>query len=142
MNDKNTVPHRMDADFPFAVWLLGWIAILKGIVWLTTDPNIPDVQLAVMGCKYLFFMLPLIACAIGAWHLKRWAAWGIAALCIADLLFFLLYPPAIKSLAINDTSPVVHLFSTVVWAINGPLGDIAMIALATVLFRHTKKAQQ
>ena len=43
----------MDADFPFAVWLLGWIAILKGIVWLTTDPNIPDVQLAVMGCKYL-----------------------------------------------------------------------------------------
>ncbi|MFZ5563599.1 MAG: hypothetical protein ACOZBW_06055 [Thermodesulfobacteriota bacterium] len=131
--------HRMDTAFPWPVWLAGWLALLKGLIWLSTDPNLPDPQLMVLGVKHSLFMIPFVACAFGAWKLKRWAGWTLVALCGLELVFFIIYPPAISALALNNITAVTFLFSGAVFLVNGPAGAILILSLVPALLRHAEK---
>ena len=135
----NLISQRMRVDFPWPIWLAGWIAILKGVVWLSADPNIPQWQLTIMGYKYLALMIPLVVFGIGIWKMKRWAAWGLVALCVADLLFFLFFPFAMSSLALNRISLVSLIFTFFVFVINGPVSDILLLIMLPVFFRYATK---
>jgi hypothetical protein len=128
---------RLHGDYPWPVWAVGWLAVLKAFVWLGAEPaSLPDRQLMLMGYKYVIFMLPLLVCGIGAWRMKKWAAWGLIMLAVADLLFFLLSPAARASLALNSTSPVAHVFSMTVYIINGPPGAVMILLLSPALIRR------
>lgn len=73
-------------------------------------------------------------CGIGLWKMKRWAAWGLIVLCVADLLFFLFYPFALKSLEINNTSLITMILTQGTFIINGPISAIAVLLCAPFLF--------
>jgi hypothetical protein len=137
-NNSRPMAERMNTDFPWPAWLAGWMALLKGVVWLSTDPNLPDPQLTVLGIKHALFMLPFAVCAFGAWKLKRWAGWGLVALCALELLFFVIYSPALTALTFNDITAVTFLFSAAVFVVNGPVGAILILALVPAVFRHAE----
>lgn len=136
---ENAISQRIRVDFPWPIWLAGWAAILKGVVWLSSDPNVPQWQLNVLGYKYLVMMIPLIVCGIAIWKMKHWAAWGLVVLCAADLLFFVFFPFAMSSLALNRISLVSLVFTFFVFVINGPVSDILLLALLPFFFRHAGK---
>ncbi len=136
---QRIMSQRLHTDYPWPVWAIGWLAVLKAFVWLGSEPtSLPEHQLALMGYKYLLFMLPLVICGIGAWDMKKWAAWGLILLTIADLLFYIINPMAKASLSINRTSSVAYAFSLTVFFINGPPTSVAMLLLAPTLVRSTK----
>lgn len=144
---KNTSPRlmsqRLYTDYPWPVWAIGWIAMLKAFVWLGSEPaSLPDNQLVLMGYKYILFMLPFLICGIGAWNMKKWAAWGLIFLAAADLLFYLVSPADQASLALNRTSSVAYTFSMTVFVINGPPTSVAMLFLAPSLLRHVKPSSR
>lgn len=138
----NTTSRRLYVDYPWPIWLAGWIAILKGVVWLSSDPNIPQLQLTVLGYKYLALMIPLIVCGIALWNLKRWAAWGLGVLCAADILFFIFFPFAMNALALNRISLVSLIFTFFVFVVNGPVSDILILILLPVFFRYAGKKDE
>ena len=84
------------------------------------------------------FMVPFVVCAFGAWKLRRWAGWGLVVLCGLELIFFVVYPPALKALTFNDITAVTLLFSAAVFVVNGPVGAILILALTPSLFRHSE----
>lgn len=130
---------RLHAEYPWPVWAIGWIAVLKALVWMGSEPaSLPDSQLTLMGYKYIIFMLPLLVSALGAWSMKRWACWGLVVLSIADLLFFFVSPAARASLAFNTTSPVAHVFSMTVYVINGPPSAVMILVLSPAAMRRLK----
>jgi hypothetical protein len=128
---------RLRVDYPWPVWAIGWLAILKAFIWLGAEPaSLPGNQLALMGYKYALFMLPLLLCGLGVWNMKKWAAWGLIVLCLADLLFFLVSPSVRASLALNTTSSVAYAFSMTVFVINGPPSTVMMLLLSPALVRR------
>ena len=50
---------RMSFKFPWQIWAVGWLCIFKGIIWLASEPNMPESLLSFFGAKYLLGMLPL-----------------------------------------------------------------------------------
>ena len=132
---------RLTVDYPWQVWAIGWLAILKAFIWLGAEPaSLPQDQLTLMGYKYILFMLPLFFCGYGVWNMKKWAAWGLLALCIADLLFFVVSPAARASLAMNTTSSVAYAFSMIIFVINGPPSTLIILLLSPALFRRQSDA--
>lgn len=130
---------RLHVDYPWPVWAIGWLAILKAFIWLGAEPaSLPDKQLTLMGYKYVIFMLPLIFCGLGAWRMKKWAAWGLILLAVTDLLFFLVSPAARASLALNTTSSVAHVFSMTIYIINGPPSAVMILLLSPALVLRLK----
>ncbi|MEW6078320.1 MAG: hypothetical protein AB1724_10940 [Thermodesulfobacteriota bacterium] len=128
---------RMRVDYPWPVWAIGWLAILKAFIWLGAEPPaLPANQMTLMGYKYALFMLPLFFCGIGAWNMKKWAAWGLVGLAVADLLFYLTVPSVRASLALNTTSSVAYTFSITVFAINGPPSTILILLLSPALMKR------
>ena len=85
-------------------------------------------------------MPPFLVCGIGAWNMKKWAAWGLILLAAADLIFYLISPAAQASLALNTTSSVAYAFSMTVFFINGPPTAVAILLLSLVLMRHGKSS--
>ncbi len=136
--NETTMSQRIYKDYPWPVWTIGWIAVLKALVWLASEPNLPENQLFGMGCKYAGFMVPWLVCAFGAWRMRRWAAWGVGVLGAADLLFFFVCPFALPSLGLNPVSPVTHVLSLAVFVINGPVTAVAILVLVPVLFNKTR----
>ena len=130
---------RLHVDYPWPVWAVGWLAVLKAFVWLGAEPaSLPDDQLSLMGYKYIIFMLPWLFCGIGAWNMKKRAAWGLILLSVADLLFFLVSPAAKSSLALNTTSSVAYVFSITIYVINGPPSSVIILLLSPALTRRLK----
>ena len=138
---KNTsqrlMSRRLYTDYPWTVWAIGWIAILKAFVWLGSEPaSLPHNLLVLMGYKYLLFMLPFLVCGIGVWNMKKWTAWGLILLAVADLVLYLVSPAAQASLALNRTSSVAYTFSMTVFIINGPPTAVAILFLSPSLIRQ------
>lgn len=136
MSDEKKAPsRRLYPDFPFILWAIGWVALLKGLIWLSTDPNLPAEQLKVLGYKYLICTVPYIVCGIGLWKMKKWAAVGLAIVCVGELLFFIFCSFALTSLAINKTSLVSTILSQGVFLINGPVSTLAILLCLPLVFR-------
>ncbi len=121
------ISRRLYSDYPFLIWVVGWAALLKGVVWLSTDPVLPDRQLTILGYKYIIMMVPFIVCGLGIWKMKKWAAGGLMGLCLAELLFFFFFPFALDSLAINKISLIAMILSQGIFLINGPVSAIAVL---------------
>ena len=130
---------RMDVNFPWKIWAVGWLCIFKGILWLAYEPNLPGGLLSFFGAKYLLEMLPLIVFGIGIWNMRKWAVWGAVAVCVIDLAIFFFTPQALGAVLVK--SEVVTwsvLLSGVTLLCNGPLGDLLVIIAAPALLKYAK----
>ena len=130
---------RMDIGFPWIVWSVGWLAIFKAVIWLSTNPGIQDPEVALLaarlGVKSLVTMIPFIIVGIGVWNLRKWAVWGLIALCIADLLFFLVTPGSVKFVAGEG----FIVLTIVLLLFNGPLGNILILLSTPALLKYAGK---
>jgi len=130
---------RMDMDFPWMLWAIGWLAILKALLWLAYEPVMPEVILRLLGFKYLLAALPLIVCGVGVWNRRRWAAWSLLLLAAVDLIFLLFVPQSFSAYLVDSE---VQIFSVILSGImlicEGPAGDVLILLAATVLFRETR----
>jgi len=135
--DGSVMSQRLLVDYPWPIWAMGWLAVLKAVFWLGSEPaSLPDRQMVLMGYKYLGFMLPFLVCGFGAWAMKKWAAWGLIALCVLELLLFLISPTARASLALNTTSSVAYAFSLTIFVINGPPSAVLILLFSPALVRR------
>ena len=129
---------RMYSDFSWQIWTVGLLLFLKAVLWFSSDPNIPDDLLRILGYKYILFMIPSVVLGFYLWNLKRWAVWGIVILSILELLFFIIYPASLSSLRFDNTSFIALALSFFVFLINGPVSDIFILITTGALFKNTR----
>jgi hypothetical protein len=133
-------PQRMETDFPWVVWAVGWLAFLKAFLWVAYEPVQPDDILQLMGYKYLLSIVPLVICGIGVWNLRKWAVWGILLVSIGDLIFFIVMPQTIFAVVVHSE---VYLYSIILSLVtllcNGPVGDILILCAAPAMFKYVKR---
>jgi len=133
-------PQRMQAEFPWVIWAVGWLALLKAFLWLAYEPVQPKDILLLMGYKYLLSIVPLVICGIAVWNLRKWAMWGLVLVSIADLIFFIVHPQALNAVLVHSE---VYLYSIILSAVtllcNGPVGDFLILCAAPIMFRHAKR---
>ncbi len=128
---------RMNSDFPWQIWTVGLLLFLKAVLWFSSDPNIPDYSLKILGYKYILFMIPSAVLGFGIWNLRRWAVWGIIILSITEIAFFIIYPASLSSLRLDQTSFIALVLSFSVFLINGPVSDIFILMTTRALFKNT-----
>ena len=126
---------RMYKDFPWQIWAVGWLAIFKAVIWLSTSPNCPDPILNILTIKFLFCMVPFIVFGIGVWNLRKWAVWGMILLCIADLVFFIVFQKAAACIIGNN----FWLLTVTLMLFNGPLGSVLILITAPCLLKNSGK---
>jgi hypothetical protein len=130
----------MDTDFPWMLWAIGWLAMLKALLWLAYEPVMPEAILRLLGFKYLLAVVPMIVCGVGVWNRRRWAVWGLVVLAAADLIFLMLVPQSFSAYLIDSE---VQIFSVVLSGIMlicaGPAGDVLILLAAVALFRETRR---
>jgi hypothetical protein len=133
-------PERMDRDFPWPIWAVGWLALFKAFLWLSYEPVQPGDLLTLIGTKYLLNMVPMAIFAIGVWNLKKWAMWGLIILSVANLLFFIIYPQSLNAVFVQSE---VYIYSIILSFItllcNGPLGDISILLATPIMLKHAQK---
>ena len=131
---------RMQPDFPWQVWAIGWLAIFKAVLWLAYEPILPVPILRLLGYKYTLGLVPLLVLGIGVWNLRKWAVWGVIVVAVADLVFFILNLQTLNAFFIESE---VFVFSIILSAIalmcNGPAGDILILLAAPSMFKALKK---
>ena len=126
---------RMYKDFPWQIWAVGWLAIFKAVIWLSTSPNCPDPVLNTLTIKFLVCMVPFIIFGIGIWNLRKWAVWGIILLSIAELIFFIIFQKATGCIMGNS----FWLLTVTLMLFNGPLGSILILIATPCLLKHSGK---
>ena len=133
-------PDRMDKEFPWPIWAVGWLALFKAFLWLSYEPVQPGSLLTLIGTKYLLNMIPMAIFAIGAWNLRKWAMWGLIILSLANLLFFIIYPQSLSAVLVESE---VYIYSIILSFItllcNGPIGDIFILLASPVMLKHGNK---
>ena len=131
---------RMDREFPWPIWAVGWLALFKAFLWLSYEPVQPESLLTLLGTKYLLNMVPMAIFAIGVWNLKKWAMWGLIILSVANLIFFIIYPQSLNAILIESE---VYIYSIILSFItlvcNGPLGDIFILLATPFMLKHARK---
>ena len=133
-------PERMDRDFPWPIWAVGWLALFKAFLWLSYEPVQPGDLLTLIGTKYLLNMVPMAIFAIGVWNLRKWAMWGLIILSLANLLFFIIYPQSLSAVLVESE---VYIYSIILSFItllcNGPIGDIFILLASPVMLKYGNK---
>ena len=96
---------------------------------------------AAIRYKYSLGLVPLIVFGIGVWNLKKWAVWGVIAVAVADLVFFIFNLQTLNAFTIESE---VFVFSTILSGIallcNGPVGDILILLAAPSLIKALKES--
>lgn len=130
---------RMDTDFPWILWAVGWLAVVKAVLWLAYEPVLPEAMLRMVGFKLLLAAGPLVVFGVGLWNRRRWAAWGVVVIAAANLLFLWLYPRSLQGYLVESE---VHALSVVLSAVmllfEGPLGDALILIAVPFLFKTTR----
>lgn len=141
MNDRNFTifpPLRMETEFPWVIWAVGWLALLKAFLWMAYEPVQPENILHLLGYKYLLNIVPLVICGIGVWNLRKWAVWGLVVVSIGNLIFFIVVPQALSAVLVNSE---VYFYSVILSIVtllcNGPIGDILILCAAPIMFKHS-----
>lgn len=129
---------RMLISFPWPIWAAGWLAIFKAVLWLATDPNIPEPMAKILAAKFLIFMVPFIICGISVWNLKKWGVWGLILLSVADLIIYIVLPQASRNIIGNN----FWLLAAVLLICNGPIGDILILLASPVMLKHAVRATE
>jgi hypothetical protein len=130
---------RMDVNFPWQIWAVGWLCIFKGIIWLAYEPNLSGNLLSFFGAKYLLGILPFIIFGVGIWNMRKWAVWGAVVVCGIDLAVFFFTPHALGAILVKSEVMVWSvLLSGVTLLCNGPVGDLLVLIAAPTLLKHSK----
>ncbi len=130
---------RMDTDFPWTLWAVGWLAVVKAVLWLAYEPVLPEETLRMVGFKLLLAAVPLIVFGVGLWNRRRWAAWGVVIIAAANLLFLWLYPRSIQGYLVDsEIHAVAMVLSGVMLLCEGPVGDALILLAAPSLFKNTR----
>ena len=130
---------RMDPEYPWTIWAVGWLAIFKAFLWLAYEPVQAESILRLLGAKFLLNMIPLVILAIGLWNQKKWAVWGLIALSVANLIFFIVNPQTLNAvLVVSEVRIYSIVLSFLTLLCNGPLGDIFILCAAASMLKHAK----
>ena len=130
---------RMDPEYPWTIWAAGWLAIFKAFLWLAYEPVQAESVLRLLGDKFMLNIIPLVILAIGVWNLKKWAAWGLIAISIANLIFFIVNPQTLNAVLVASEVRIYSIIlSFITLLCNGPLGDIFILCAAPSMLKHTK----
>ncbi|MFO7708325.1 MAG: hypothetical protein R6V84_09140 [Desulfobacterales bacterium] len=130
---------RMNRDFPWVLWAVGWLAVIKAFLWLAYEPALPHAVLRAVGFKLLLAAAPLVVCGIGLWNRRRWAVWGVAALAALNLLFLWFYPRSVQGYLVeSEVHAVSVVLSAVMLLFEGPLGDALILLALPFLFKTTR----
>ena len=140
MNHFRVFPsERMDLEYPWMIWAAGWLALFKAFLWLAYEPVQAESVLRLLGAKFLLNTIPLVILAIGVWNLRRWAAWGLIAISVANLIFFIVNPQTLNAvLVVSEVRIYSIILSVITLLCNGPLGDIFILCAAPSMLKHTK----
>ena len=128
-------PWRMNSDFPWPIWAVGWLAIFKALLWLATDPNIPDPLADILAAKFLIFMAPYVILGISVWNLKKWGAWALIVVTGIDLITYFIHPPMYRYMF----GHYYWLLTAVLLICNGPIGNILILLASPVMLKHAGK---
>ncbi len=148
MNNQNPPPFflapawRSYEEFPWFVWAVGWIAILKAVVWVFFEPVEFN---TVLYWKCLLFSVPFLVFASGVWNLKKWAIVGLGALAAVDLLILIsgVIPDeallsSVEFLQRPKEQGGIGLLYLVVFA-GGRLGDLIVLAATSFILKYSKE---
>jgi len=128
----------METEFPWVIWAVGWLALLKAFLWMAYEPVQPENILHLLGYKYLLSIVPLVICGIGVWNLRKWAVWGLVVVSIGNLIFFIVVPQALGAVLVHSE---VYLYSVILSMVtllcNGPIGDILILCAASLMLKHS-----
>ena len=130
---------RMNVDYPWSLWAIGWLAIFKAVLWLAYEPVLPEAILRLVGWKYLLGAVPMLICGVALWRRRRWAAWGLAVLAAADLVLIVVVPPTLQAYLVDSEVMIFSiLLSAVVLVCGGPVGDVLILCGVPAMFRNTR----
>jgi hypothetical protein len=130
---------RMNPDYPWTIWAAGWLALFRAFLWLAYEPVQPESVLTLLGTKFLLTTIPLVVFAIGVWNLRKWGAWGLIALSVASLIFFVVNPQTLNAvLVVSEVRIYSIILSFITLLCNGPLGDIFILCAAPSMLKHAK----
>ena len=130
---------RMDLEYPWTIWAAGWLALFKAFLWLAYEPVQDESVLRLLGSKFLLNTIPLVILAIGVWNRKKWAVWGLIALSVANLIFFIVNPQTLNAvLVVSEVRIYSIILSFLTLLCNGPLGDIFILCAAASMLKHVK----
>ncbi len=130
---------RMNPNYPWTIWAVGWLAFFKAFLWLAYEPVQAESILRLLGTKFALHTIPLVILAIGVWNLRKWAVWGLIALSVANLIFFIVNPQTLNAvLVVSEVRIYSIILSIFTLLCNGPLGDILILCTTPSLLKHVK----
>ncbi len=130
----------METEFPWIIWAVGWLALLKAFVWLAYEPVAAGNVLQILAYKNLLNILPLAIFGIGIWNLRKWAVLGILIVAFGNLIFFIVHPQTLNAVMVHSEVRIYTvILSSVTLLCNGPLGDFLILCAAPGMFKHTKQ---
>ena len=130
---------RMEPEYPWTIWAVGWLAIFKAFLWLAYEPVQAESVLRLLGVKFVLGAIPLVILAIGVWNLRKWAVWGLVAVSVAGLIFFIINPQTLNAvLVVSEVRIYSIILSFITLLCNGPLGDFLILCAAPSMLKHAK----
>jgi len=133
-------PERMETEFPWMMWAVGWLALLKAFSWLAYEPVEPAGVLQLMAYKYSLGVIPLVIFGIGVWNLRKWAVVGILLVAVGNLIFFIVNPQTLGAVVVqSDVGLYTMILSAITLICNGPVGDLLILCAGPGMFKYTKQ---
>ncbi len=125
-----------DRWYPFAIWALGWMCIIKATFWIFSPRgfhftiDFPQI----VSIKYLAFMVILFVLSQGIFNFRIWARYFLLTVCIIDLYFCLF----IQGFSPSGFGLTAYIFEYG----SGLAGDIIIFCLLGLSWKHFGKANQ
>ena len=133
-------PERMETEFPWIIWAVGWLAFLKAFIWLAYEPVEPANVLQLVAYKNLLNIIPLIIFGVGVWNLRKWAMLGILLVAVGNLIFFIVSPQTLNAVMVqSEVRLYTMILSSVTLLCNGPVGDFLILCAAPGMLKHAKQ---
>ena len=130
----------MTSEFPWVIWAVGWLALLKAFIWLAYEPAESENILVLLAYKNIINIIPMVIFGVGVWNLRRWAVWGILIFAIGNLVFFFIYQQALNAVVVHsEVQLYTMILSGVTLVCSGPIGDILILCAAPSLWKHAKR---
>lgn len=133
-------PHdRLYMEYPWQIWALGWIAVIRSIVWLFMETH-TDISPEILLWKHMLFTIPFFILGIGAWNFRTWARKGLLIASLIDLFIYLILPMFFDLDFITGARTQGIMLA--LEYISGPLGDFIILGLLLTGWQFFGKAQR
>jgi hypothetical protein len=130
---------RMESEFPWILWAVGWLATLKAFIWLAYEPVEPQHVLQLLAVKHIINIVPAVIFGIGVWNRRRWAVWGLIILAVGNLIFFIINPQTLSAAMVHsEVQLYTIILSSVTLLCSGPLGDFLILCATPVMLKNTR----